>query len=296
MEDSGNAPPTEQDSTLPAPPPAPTATRRYSKAAGSEVNGKFNDLVPPKGRKASSVQKSTPNEPNPLNPMEEYKKAAEALGTAPPNDSTEDPDKTSKIIEKCKGVLTAKGLNTDLVLNVSDVEEVEEEVDAVQQKLATLELFSTSPRAILPSNAESGLLIKETIPFHIIGVSVLMHGEADFIEYICKLWKENVEFVTRLASKKALEILKRVMCKHVRGTAKMYYVLLSASDYPGLCKERGRAIIQWIKKVQTEATICWNQEKQRNLLRVAWKANAYQVKETVDEEQQKREGQKWTAE
>ena len=174
-------------------------------------------------------------------------------------ESTEDPTNISKCIEKCKELLKKNGLNLNLVLDVNDVEEVEEEVKRVQQTFKKMEIFSIISKEISSFFGDSELLQQDIIPFHIIGVSVLMHGEADFIEHICMHWKEAVDFAVKLTGGKASEILKRVMNKHVKKTAKIYYTLLSASDYPGLCKQRGTAIVNWIKKVQKQTNTIWNE-------------------------------------
>jgi len=216
----------------------------------------------------------------------------------PPSDSTENPNKFLRCMEKCKTLLKSKGLNTDLVLNVTDIEEIEAEVELAKKTFEQFELIHVASKKIKSATVEPELMQKDVVPFHIIGLSLLLYGkkeEPDFIEVICKLWKENVDFVVSLTKKNASEILKRVMCKHVKETSKMYYILLSASDYPGLCKQRGNALISWVKRVKTEAAICWNHEKPKIMLRIVRKANTYMPDEAMAEEQQQREEEKWTA-
>lgn len=232
----------------------------------------------------SPRQAPPPMKQPPLPPVHGAKAAGNAtppnpLGSAPQTDSVRMPTikgigQDAEWLKRMRSILaflTKEGFDPMFVTDpFDDPEEHAKYKSLVDEKLTGSMIFSLdgeSAETVSPVDTREAFFKQPSIVWHILAVTMLMHGnttKTDFLKRLFQEWTDVLDYVKSLTRNKtasALRILHEIIPEHAKETTQTYTTLLLCDDSTRLSKARAEIIIAWTQRLKSDARECWNRNR-----------------------------------
>ena len=181
----------------------------------------------------------------------------------------------SKTMQEILAVLTRAGFDTKLVIDpFQDDNEYAAQESLVESYFSELQIFnmnSNTVEKVRPLD-EISFYRQPSIIWHILGVTMLVHGKTTHAGFLKRLNKEcagvldYVKSLTNYKQAPALKILHEILRKHVKETKGIYSKLMLCDNSIGFSTPRALIIVDWTNRLKSDAYECWERNRTRTRL------------------------------